>query len=133
MKRPEWILPETVHVLHEQLLAEFGGASGIRDEGLLASALSRPENLFAYGKPSIFERAASYAYGLVKNHPFVDGNKRSGAYSFIWFLNMAGILDRARMTPATLTALTLFVAESHSRHKDKMIGLILQLLKRSSI
>ena len=78
MKQPEWILRDTVLALHDQLVAEFGGSSGIRDEGLLASALDRPEKLFAYGKPSVFDLAASYAFGLVKNHAFVDGNKRIG-------------------------------------------------------
>ena len=72
------MLRETVLGLHEQLLATFGGASGIRDEGFLDSALARPENLFAYGTPTLFELAASYGFGLVKNHPFVDGNKRIG-------------------------------------------------------
>ena len=78
MRRLVWVLRETVLGLHEQLLAAFGGAAGIRDEGLLDSALARPENLLAYGKPALFELAASYAFGLVKNHPFVDGNKRAG-------------------------------------------------------
>lgn len=78
MKRPVWVLREAALGLHEQLLAEFGGAAGIRDEGLLDSALARPENLFAHGKPTLFDLAASYGFGLVKNHPFVDGNKRIG-------------------------------------------------------
>lgn len=78
MKTPVWVLRETVLTLHEQSLAEFGGADGIRDEGLLDSALSKPENLFTYGKPTIFDLAASYGFGLVKNHPFIDGNKRAG-------------------------------------------------------
>lgn len=78
MKRPVRVLRETVLSLHEQLLAAFGGAPGIRDEGLYDSALARPENLFAYGKPSVFDLAAGHAFGLVKNHPFVDGNKRTG-------------------------------------------------------
>ncbi|MEK7134202.1 MAG: Fic family protein [Patescibacteria group bacterium] len=64
----------------------------------------------------------------MKNHPFNDGNKRSGAYAFIWFLDKAGILDRARMSPPALTALTLFVAESDPSHKDRITRLILQLL-----
>jgi len=67
---------------------------------------------------------------MVKNHPFVDGNKRSGAYAFVWFLKKAGILDIATMSPAALTALTLLVAESNPKNKEKMIGLVLQLLKR---
>lgn len=80
--------------------------------------------------PTVEEKAAHLLYFMVKNHPFVDGNKRSGAYSFIWFLNQAGVLDRSKMTPPALTALTLFVAESDPKHKEKMIRLILQLLKK---
>lgn len=68
-------------------------------------------------------------YFMVKNHPFTDGNKRSGAYAFIWFLNKAQILKRSKLSPGALTALTLLVAESNPRDKDKMIGLILKLLK----
>lgn len=79
---------------------------------------------------TVEEKAAHLLYFMVKNHPFVDGNKRSGAYSFIWFLNQAGVLDRSKITPATLTALTLFVAESNAKHKEKMVRLILQLLKK---
>lgn len=63
--------------LHEQSLAEFGGASGIRDEGLLDSALSKPENLLACGKPTRFDLAASYDFGLVKNRPLINGDKRA--------------------------------------------------------
>lgn len=76
------------------------------------------------------EKAAHLLYFFVKNHPFVDGNKRSGAFAFVWFLNKAGLLKKDRMTPEALTALTLLVAESDPKDKDKMIGLILQLLKR---
>jgi death on curing protein len=78
VKEPVWVLPEVVLLAHEQSLARFGGSSGIRDEGLLASALGKPQNLFAYAKPTLFELAASYAFGIVKNHPFIDGNKREG-------------------------------------------------------
>jgi len=80
--------------------------------------------------PTLEEKAAHLLYFMVKNHPYVDGNKRSGAYSFIWFLQSAKILDRSKITPATLTALTLFIAESQPKNKDKMIKLVLQLLKK---
>lgn len=86
MKEPVWIHPEFVCVLHEELIAEFGGSVGIRDRGLLESALTRPKNLFGYGDPSLADLAASYAVGIVKNHPFIDGNKRTGfmvAYTFL--------------------------------------------------
>ena len=69
-------------------------------------------------------------YFMVKNHPFVDGNKRSGAFAFIWFLKKAHRLNTARLTPEALTALTLLVAESNPKDKERMIGLILLLLKK---
>jgi death-on-curing protein len=90
MKGPVWVSRETVLALHDQLLAEFGGATGLRDEGLLASALSRPEHLFTYGKPSVFDLSASYAFGLVKNHAFIDGNKRVGFLVAALFLEING-------------------------------------------
>jgi death-on-curing protein len=77
MNEPIWLLPEIVISVHQMLLAEHGGASGIRDETLLDSALNRPRQRFAYSDTlSIYELASSYCYGLAKNHPFVDGNKR---------------------------------------------------------
>jgi prophage maintenance system killer protein len=80
--------------------------------------------------PSIEEKAAHLLYFIVKNHPFLDGNKRSGAYAFVWFLNMAKILDTNRVTPVALTALTLLIAESDPKHKEKMIGMVVVLLGR---
>lgn len=107
MKKPVWILPETVAVLHEQLLSLFGGAAGVRDEGLLASALARPQNLAAYGKPAVFDMAASYAFGVVKNHPFVDGNKRTGLAVAILFLELNGHSFNATEADATVHTLGL--------------------------
>ena len=86
----------------------------------------------AFGKdlyPSSEKKAAHLLYFMVKNHPFVDGNKRSGAFSFVWFLRKTGLL-RASLTPEALTALTLLVAESSPKDKEKMIGLVLLLLKK---
>lgn len=79
---------------------------------------------------SVEEKAAHLLYFTVKDHPFIDGNKRSGAYAFVWFLRQAKILDTARLTPPALTALTILVAESNSKDKEKMIRLILTLLSR---
>ncbi len=77
MKEPAWVLPEVVTAVHQMLLAEHGGAPGIRDETLLESALNRPQQRFEYANdPSIFDLAASYCNGLANNDPFVDGNKR---------------------------------------------------------
>jgi prophage maintenance system killer protein len=74
------------------------------------------------------EKAAHLLYFMVKNHPLTDGNKRNGAYAFIWFLHQVGILNTAKITPQTLTALTLLVAESDPKDKDKIIGLVVSML-----
>ena len=77
MKEPQWILDELVLSLHQILLAEHGGDSGIRDRSLLESALYRPKQRFQYeSNTSLFQLASSYSFGLAKNHPFIDGNKR---------------------------------------------------------
>lgn len=79
---------------------------------------------------SVEEKAAHLLYFIVKNHPFTDGNKRSGAFTFVWFLNKAKLLNSAKITPEALTALTLLVAESKPQAKEQMVGLILLLLKK---
>jgi len=82
---------------------------------------------------SVEEKAAHLLYFIIKNHPFVDGNKRSGAYAFIWFLQQAKVLDVSRITPPALTALTLLIAESDAKDKEKMVGLVCNMLaKRTS-
>jgi len=111
MKRPVWVRRETVLALHEQSLVEFGGTAGIRDEGLLDSALAKPENLFAYGKPTIFDLAASYGFGLVKNHPFVDGNKRAGFIVAVIFLELNGYRFQATEAEAAVSTLALAAGE----------------------
>lgn len=86
MNEPVWITREVLLATQESLLQRFGGLAGVRDEGLLDSALQRPCHLFAYGETSLFVMAAAYAHGIVKNHPFLDGNKRAGfmaAYIFL--------------------------------------------------
>jgi prophage maintenance system killer protein len=79
--------------------------------------------------PSAEKKAAHLLYFMIKNHPFTDGNKRSGAFAFVWFLRKASLL-RASLTPEALTALTLLIAESNPKDKDKMVGLVLLLLKK---
>jgi death on curing protein len=73
-----WVRVDVVHAIHDCQLAEHGGLPGLRDEGMLESALARPRNQAAYGKPDAAALAAAYAFGLVRNHPFADGNKRTG-------------------------------------------------------
>ena len=84
-----WLTRDMVEAFHRESLARFGGADGIRDEGLLLSALARAENIHGYEPESdVFRLAAAYCTGLVKNHPFIDGNKRTGVLSAIVFLNL---------------------------------------------
>ena len=111
MKKPVWVLRETVLTLHEQSLAEFGGAAGIRDEDLLDSALGKPQNFFAYDKPTLFDLAASYGFGLVKNHPFIDGNKRVGFIVAVLFLELNGYHFQATEAEAAVRTLALAAGE----------------------
>lgn len=91
MKEPVWVLQEVVIAVHQSLLAEHGGAPGIRDEALLEPALNRPRQRFEYtDEPSIFDLAASYCYGLANNHPFVDGNKHIAFTIAAMFLELNG-------------------------------------------
>jgi death-on-curing protein len=90
MNTPSWLPRAVITAIHQELLGRFGGLAGIRDEGLLASALARPEHLYAYATPDIFELGTAYAYGIVKNHPFIDGNKRVGFMAAYVFLRANG-------------------------------------------
>lgn len=90
MKEPIWIEAVDCHAIHEEMLKRFGGLGGMRDENLLDSALNRPRHLWSYEKPTFFELASSYATGIVKNHPFLDGNKRSGFVVAALFLELNG-------------------------------------------
>jgi death on curing protein len=89
-KEPNWLLRSVVEATHDALLVEHGGAPGVRDARLLESALARPRTLFAYGKVDVFELAAAYAFGIVRNHPFVDGNKRAAFVAAFVFMRING-------------------------------------------
>lgn len=96
MSRPKnivWVREDVVLAVHLRQLAEHGGGEGVRDEGLLQSALARPQNLLAYGDPSpdLASLAAAYAYGIARNHPFVDGNKRTALIVVRLFLLLNGM------------------------------------------
>lgn len=92
-----WISRALTLAIHERQLAEHGGIAGVRDEALLESALARPQQLFAYGQPppDLADLAASLAYGLARNHPFLDGNKRTAHVCYRVFLRMNGADLRA--------------------------------------
>jgi len=106
-----WVDKRALLLLHHESLAEHGGAAGIRDEGLLDSALARPLNLDAYGTPDFADLAASYAIGLAKNHPFVDGNKRAAFLATGLFLHLNGHRLQVSQADATLTMLAVAAGE----------------------
>jgi death on curing protein len=85
-----WVAPDVARAAHAEQLAEHGGAEGVRDDGLLESAFARPRNLADYGEPDVAALAAAYAFGIARNHPFVDGNKRTAAVVAETFLMLNG-------------------------------------------
>ncbi|MDB4718458.1 type II toxin-antitoxin system death-on-curing family toxin [Verrucomicrobia bacterium] len=111
MKEPVWILPETVFALQERLLSEFGGLSGLREMGLLQSALARPQQQYSLGETNLFLLAAAYAYSLIQNHPFHDGNKRIGFTVAVLFIEMNGFHFVAKEAHSTLNTLALAAGE----------------------
>ena len=90
MKEPRWLPKDLILAVHNRQLAEHGGAGGVRDDGLLESALARPQNLFAYGESDAAALAGAYAFGIARNHPFVDGNKRTAFVACELFLAANG-------------------------------------------
>ena len=105
MKEPVWVNLDAVLIFHEENLLEFGGTSGIRDRGAIESALARPQNLFAYGKPDLFDLASAYTAGLSQNHSFIDGNKRTAFLTGVVFLAENGydvVAEQAEVIAAML-------------------------------
>lgn len=107
MKDWIWIDPEILLIAHDEQLVEHGGASGIRDRGLLDSALARPKNLAAYGKPDAAALAAAYVYGLAKKYAFVDGNKRTALIALEYFLELNGFVLTADDAQCVLVILSI--------------------------
>lgn len=111
MNEPEWLGIDIVLDFHAEQLALFGGADGIRDRGLLESALARPLNKLAYGESGIATLAAAYGFGIARNHPFIDGNKRTALASMIVFLGLNGLDLDAPREEATAMILSLAAGE----------------------
>jgi death-on-curing protein len=111
MSEPEWLDIDTVLDFHAEQLSLFGGADGIRDHGLLESALARQLNKFGYGENSIAALAAAYGFGIARNHPFIDGNKRTALASMIVFLGLNGMDLDAPQEAATAMILSLAAGE----------------------
>jgi death-on-curing protein len=108
---PEWIGLDLTLAVHERQLAEHGGGIGTRDAGLLESALARPINAWLYGDPDLASLAAAYALGLARNHPFVDGNKRTAWVLARLFLRLNGVTLRFDQADAIRTMLALAAGE----------------------
>ena len=111
MKEPYWLGLDECLALHDMMLAGYGGAAGIRDEGPLKSALARPQQVFAYGNPTMADLAAAYTADVVKNHPFLDGNKRTGFMLGAGFLERNGFEFTATEADAALRTLALAAGE----------------------
>ena len=111
MSEPEWLNLNVVLDFHAEQLALFGGPDGIRDLGLLESALARPVNKFAYGETSFAALAAAYGFGIAQNHPFIDGNKRTALTSVIVFLGLNGFALDSTQEETTAVVLSLAAGE----------------------
>jgi len=112
---PKWLGVESVLVMHEEQLAEHGGPVGARDLGLLDSALARPHNAWSYGEGDLVALAALYAAGVMRNHPFVDGNKRTGflaAYAFLYVNGLEIVADEAEVIVQCLSLAASEIGEA---------------------
>ncbi len=106
-----WLTRELVSAFHMRQLAEHGGGAGLRDAGLLDSALQRPQNKVNYGEPDIAELAAAYAYGIARNHPFIDGNKRTALVASFSFLYLNGYKVKSSQAENVAVFLSLAAGE----------------------
>lgn len=122
MKRPYWITREECLALHDMMLSHYGGIAGVRDDNLLDSALARAQQLFSYRKPTLSEMAAAYVFGIVKNHPFFDGNKRTGFMMGAGFLERNDVRFEATEVEATLQTLALAAGEISEADYSRGLG-----------
>lgn len=111
MTEPEWLTTDIITAIHSQQIAQHGGLDGVRDTGLLESALARPRQKHAYGDPGVPELAAAYAFGIARNHPFVDGNKRTALMAAYVFLRLNGLVLDAPEVEAAATFRNLAAGE----------------------
>ena len=111
MSEPVWLTVELVIAFHDEQLRIFGGPAGIRDRTLLESAVARAQNKWSYGETKLSALAASYAFGIARNHPFVDGNKRASLLALITFLGLNGVQFRVPEAEAAAAILALAAGE----------------------
>lgn len=118
-QEPEWLTAQVVFAVHDDLLARFGGMFGVRDAGLLESALARPQNRWEYGEAEdVFDCAASYGFGIAKNHAFNDGNKRTAYMSMYTFLGLNGL----ELTATEIDAVETMVAVADGSLSEKKLA-----------
>lgn len=123
MTEPHWLLADAVVAVHRMLIAEHGGIDGIRDQGLLESALARPVNKFHYsGESSLAALAAAYAFGIARNHPFSDGNKRTALVAIAMFLGDNGQVFAPDRMEALTTTVRLAAGEVAEEELGAWIG-----------
>ena len=122
MREPEWLDINIMLDVHAEQLALFGGPDGVRDLGLLESALARPVNKYAYGETDLPSLAAAYGFGIAKNHPFVDGNKRAAFAAIVVFLGLNGIDFMVPPESATAMVLALAAGEVSEASVARWIG-----------
>jgi death-on-curing protein len=122
VSEPVWLTTELVIAIHDEQLAEFGGASGLRDAGALESALGRPINRFHYGTTEIEALAAAYGFGLSRNHAFVDGNKRVAFLAIVTFLGLNGLDLEVPEEEAVVMMLALAAGEIDEDGLTQWIG-----------
>jgi len=116
MTEPQWVPLAVVMAIHEAQLAEHGGRMGVREQGLLESALARPRQIYAYAnEPDLFQLAGAYAFGIAKNHAFVDGNKRTGWVVCALFLELNGRSVVATQADVVTTMLRVAAGEMSER------------------
>ena len=130
MKRWRWLEAADLIALHREWVAEFGGPPGLRDEALLESAAARPKHLAAYGPASVFELAAAYAYGLARNHPFIDGNKRISLVAAFTFLELNGWQVQAEEAATVLVFLDLAAGKLDEKQLARWLEANSRALKR---
>lgn len=121
MKRWIWLDALDVAAYHSETIAAHGGRAGLRDRGLLESAVARPRNLSAYGEPTAFDLAAAYAFGIAKNHPFVDGNKRVALITSATFLELNGWRFLAAEEDAVIVFLDLAAGKTTEREFSRWL------------
>ena len=122
MSERVWLSIDLIIAIHDEQLEQFGGPSGLRDRGLLESALARPLNQYAYGKDDLAALAAAYGFGLAKNHPFVDGNERTALLAIVTFLGLNGREFTASEAEAAVTMLGVASGEIDEEELARWIG-----------